>query len=1474
MKLRVLKTSLDSIFFLTLIIAVVALINPVYTRLNSFLRSETHKIAEKLNEKTGLLISYESLSPSVLSGINIRNITISDSHSKKQLIQVNKATITYRLRDFFSGTPVKGIKLLLLDGVVVEYDAVKDNEIVENLRQFFVDEDKKSRNELEPKVRKNITLNGRQVNISFDIQFKNLSLHYNDSHNDFLASIKNVLLERSPGIENGVLIKTSGRFDFRTDYVKTGNYRRIFACGFDISGTLFRNFEGSSFMLRLSEINRADYTLSKMDLLLNMADSKISFRTMKNSLPYSLLAEADFNRQLFSLELNALKFELLKLVKIRNNSELFNKFSGMTITGSLTASSSFAPEDSLVNSLILTTAGECHLGKRTLGSPVTFNYDISCRNQIVNVNSFKGSGEKLGVELNGSYNVRTGQPSGIFALDHFILGNGGVIQTEMYIEPYKNGFMCFAPQFFMNDRSLTAIQLTVLPSTKSVDFEIEFDDYSHAEYDRPGKVQVTGSFLNEKNRLIQASVSVSDMFVESLLQNASFFAGEESADMLKKTGQSLSGYIFSDEVYFSTDFKSFSFNSPFLILANTKKEREVVTCSAVGSNQTISLNNLDLQFGSQSAHASAGIDFVKGFKDFNFYSDFVINSIPYSFNGSYSSNFVNVSGDYNFSTAVTFGKTVSGTVDFAALPFAAGDKVFAVDANAGFEWSKQSGFQLEISRFDLEEPTGKIQIKPHLALSGSANRYGFVMEKVVYSDTVSALDGKLNVIWNLNDGIFDSILVDFNAKSIIGSEKIDLNAEFKNPLKKLFDIDSLKNDFYLSAQGKLSSFPSARFMTDQNSDNTINTEFSVTGTLTNPFFTLNLQKSSVNFAGYPAVVSAVAIFDDTGLTVSDVELNWGNLNVKDVFAQFNPKNYSGELMAAVSGNFVNYTFDIPLRAQVYSLSPEKKPAQNFVIALNSDKMTGTLFPSSAKLDMVVTKSPGRFDLVSAQGRGITGSIINGQVIAAKSGPDSPLSFNMEGTIIHNELDISIREIYADLKTFCQQISIPYVNFTAGTLTGAVKLTGITTDPEYTGAVSITKPEFYVPFVSKKLFKTDRLFATAGQNHFVVKQSPFTLDKNPVKVGLDIEFDRWGISYLDCLIDTDEGQFIPVDMGFPFIHYKGYAGFEKFLIRVNPGACSFTGKIFGERADIEVITKTAESKSENSIDFFVKLDLQVRNRVQILINPLMRGVIVPGNSLELMLDTRTNDFAARGEVNLRGGEIVWLNRNFYMKEGKVLFNESKGLFDPRVTVRAETRERDQDNNQVTIILSANGQRLSEFNPRFTSSPARSENEIMELLGQVISADSENVASLAVAGGDYLVQATVMRGVENALRELCNFDIFSIRTNVLQNAVKQSLERNSANKQITFGNFFDNSAVYVGKYFGSAMYVDALMHWSYDETKVGEEDSVNGLVLQPEFGLEMTSPFVNIRLGVAPDLEAIKKSLWMPSTSITLSWKHSF
>lgn len=1472
MKSKILKTSIGSIIFLLLVIGVIASVFPLYQKINAFMTLEISNLAKLTDEKLGIEISYEELSPSVLSGIKLKNVNLRDSLTKKQLVKINRATFSYKISDFFSKKPLNAIHLLLLDGVKIEYDAVKDNDFVENLRQISG-----SQNGEQKKGSKKFTLSGRTFDIPFNVQLKNISIHYSDEKNDVLAFIKNILFEKTPTVQNGLQIKTSGRIEFKTELLKSQNSRSLIGCFFELSGNFFPDFEGSSFLLKLSEASRADYSVSKIELLLNYSNSKLALRTMRNLLPFSLLAEADFERQTLSLNTTGQNFEPLKLVKIKNGKTLYKKFEGTKLSGTLKADTSFASAESLVDSLNLYVNGQCFLTKNIIGSPLVLSYNAFCKDKNINVKEVRAEGEKLGFDLNGEFNLKTRQPSFVFTLDHFVLANGGVMQTELFVEPYKNGFMGFAPQFFLDDKSFTALELTVLPSSRSVDFTFEADDYSHAEYEKSAHVMIDGSFMNDSSKVLQASVSVSDMFLDSVLNAAAFFLPEQKSARLKKAADSVSSYIFSDEVYLTTDFKSFSFNSPYFLLANTKKDRELLTFALDGSSQTVSLSSLDLQYGSNSAHASAGIDFSESLTDFNFYTDFTVNSMPYSLRGSVSKDFINIAGDYNFNTTVSLGKEVSGSVEFASLPVSIGKTVLSTSVNTNFSWNNADGINFEIHNFDIDEPYGSLRLHPHFAFTGSANKYGFVMSKLAYSDTASALDGKMNLVWSFNDGILDSLRMELSADSILGTEKIRLNTELRNLEHKALTLENIKNDFYLDAQGSISAFPSARLMSDQNSENTLNADFSVSGTPLNPFFSLNLNRSSVNLAGYPCTFDGFVVYDDTGLSVSAGEAKWSKMEVSDFKASFNPKEFSGELSALLKGGALDLDFNIPLKADIHSLTPGKNPASNFIASISSDNMTGTFFPTPQSLNLIFTKTADRIDFTSGNGRDFTGSITAGQFISVSAGGELPLKFDLTGSIFHNQLDLSIKNLSADMKKFCQAYTIPYVNFTGGTLAGAVRITGLTTDPEYTGVVNILKPEVHIPLVSDKVFKADKVVAMAGQGHLIVKQTPFTVEKNSVNVGLDIEFDRWKINYLDCPINSDEGQFIYVDMTMPLVRYKGYGAFKDFLIHVTMDDVTFSGKIFGERGDIQISADSIQKSQEpvySSMDYIVDLELQVKNKVQILVNPVLRGVIEPDNLLKLQINTGTGDFSAKGEIALRGGEIVWLNRSFYMKEGKVFFNETKELFDPRITVRAETRERDEDNNQVTITLSATRQALSKFNPRFTASPAKSETEIMELLGQVISGNSENVASLAMAGGDYLVQATVMRSLENSLRELLNFDIFSIRTNILQNAVKKSFEKNSTVTNLSFSNFFDNSAVYVGKYFGSAMYVDALMHWSYDENKKNDDTTVNGLIFQPEFGFEMSSPFVNIRLGVAPDLEAIKNSLWIPSTSITLSWKHTF
>ena len=100
------------------------------------------------------------------------------------------------------------------------------------------------------------------------------------------------------------------------------------------------------------------------------------------------------------------------------------------------------------------------------------------------------------------------------------------------------------------------------------------------------------------------------------------------------------------------------------------------------------------------------------------------------------------------------------------------------------------------------------------------------------------------------------------------------------------------------------------------------------------------------------------------------------------------------------------------------------------------------------------------------------------------------------------------------------------------------------------------------------------------------------------------------------------------------------------------------------------------------------------------------------------------------------------------------------------------------------------------------------------------------------------------------------------------------QNSAKEKVSIGNFLDNTTVYIGKYLGSSLYVDAMLHVSFEDSKVNNISAAGKMLFQPEFGMELESPFANIRVNMAPDINALLKNQFVPSTSVTLSWKIAY
>jgi hypothetical protein len=271
-------------------------------------------------------------------------------------------------------------------------------------------------------------------------------------------------------------------------------------------------------------------------------------------------------------------------------------------------------------------------------------------------------------------------------------------------------------------------------------------------------------------------------------------------------------------------------------------------------------------------------------------------------------------------------------------------------------------------------------------------------------------------------------------------------------------------------------------------------------------------------------------------------------------------------------------------------------------------------------------------------------------------------------------------------------------------------------------------------------------------------------------------------------------------------------------------------------------------------------------------PVLQTYADLGTKARISVNSLDRTFNFTGDVKLRSGEVFYFERSFYIRSGMLSFREDQDHFDPRISVRAEVRDR-ASNGPVTISMVVDNAPLQSFIPRFESSPALSQTEILSLLGQnfVGAAGEDGSVSnpFLSSSADLLAQSQVMRRVQGALRDLLHLDMFSIRTQFIQRAAFGfiGLQEQPVDRIGWVGNYFDNTSVFLGKYIGSEIFAQAMVSLRYDEKK----RTFGGYTFEPDFGIELRSPLGNIRWNLVP---THPENWYLDDCSFTLSWNFSF
>ena len=500
----------------------------------------------------------------------------------------------------------------------------------------------------------------------------------------------------------------------------------------------------------------------------------------------------------------------------------------------------------------------------------------------------------------------------------------------------------------------------------------------------------------------------------------------------------------------------------------------------------------------------------------------------------------------------------------------------------------------------------------------------------------------------------------------------------------------------------------------------------------------------------------------------------------------------------------------------------------------------------------------------------------------------PLKLNLDGTVKKDALNLHVSDIRADVKRIWDITGLNYVLFYGGTLIGDLDINGKPLEPEFNGKLVGRNITVNSPNYAPEIYGPVTLDIIADGTGLEI---PYTVLKGPstdIWARCTAEFSGWipnDISVQCGTLGTKKGVFKTDN---PLFQANGFAGCT-VEIKVTPtlvgvyGSALFDSGYFVVKFN-DLDKFSAKYSKIANIAFDMKLDLQLGHKAEFRWPtadfPILRALVPTETPLSLVVDAGTGNFTIAGDVKMRGGEVFYIKRNFYIREGSITFADITKEIEPLVTLRAEIRDRDTSSGEpLRLILTAKDQPLFSFNPTLNSDPPRSTNEIMQLLGQVAIGDTgkDNVwQNLLVTSSDILAQVGFLKKTENRVRDFLGLDAFSFRTLLLQNAIFGNLFSKNQNTALTMSNYLDNTSVYIGKYFGSAIYADALLHLShYDSKSVkngGSQRPVyNDLLFQPEIGLEMATPFFLLRWSVAPTKP---DTLFVGDAALTFSWKYSY
>jgi len=1408
----------------------------------------------RLERQIGRKIRYSSISPSFFGSFDVRNVRImgEDEHP---VLTMSRFSVAYSFLDLLRGK-VRAIHTIRIDAPFVDINTTRDDDLI--------------------KMLKNLNNGGgtSQQNIAalfpekLMVRIRNGKCVIFDGKDQFGIDALNLNVEI---VDHRMIL--DGRWDIGiTIDTLIDDPIHLFAIT-RISGSCRTDMEEGEAVLSISAITGDALSSSPIAFGFALENNVLRVGKMPDNLPFEFSLAYWLNDGRIAAQFDCAGLRLHELFSFSGGLEGARQFLDIATSGEVYFERGDSGNLSYTVNLIGTAQDNGY--QRFRNMMASFEIDIEGDEQYVRFNTMHlsvpetpGNTNALfvgDVSFTGGIGLNPISPDGILSLSNFSRsGKDGLnadfaINTRDGVSGREIAVSCDALSW--KQGGVGAFNALLQPARNNLGFTVSAIGLTETETTRAGSLSLKGNIHSSSRRV--------DAFLRLDAFSTSDIAGmtlpfTKSASVPIPIKALLDGTLITSEINFATDLKHVAYNAPRFAVTNKTGGGFLFFASLSGTENYFELNGSRLSWRDDTLLFSGKAEFANP-DDLQFSVNIVYRDLDYYVEGEVlDGNSVNIQGSYGLDVSLkASGNSYIGSMRAEGFPVPfLGHPAFC-SFMARLRYDTTSSWSMNLDRFEMGNIIGPVSLV-QIRVAGSANQNGADFPMLYYRDAVGQLNGRADVSWDADFSAINGTVVMGD-----GAESYNLSGSFDNDRFYLaFTGSALKLDRALRGVKALAN---GDMRVSWDSTTSLRAEcnlYSVTGKLYNQDLgataaavleNRNLSvRGAFSFADIQGEIPSFTINGEEGKAEARMVIQGlvvdkpidSNFLLTAGFKPLRSIRDTKEILNDISGkvHFDKYLYGIGGQTQVFDI--------------NFSRSDGIIVVTGGPRNMI------RFRM--DQDGGFYGGL---------SSP-FPIRGTVSGTINQQTINAACGDLYVDLgELFRLMPKTPEFYLTGGYVNASLEIKGSLTDPEFFGSARATSARIRIPDYIREELRPIPFSIIIDGNEMSFGPVAVAVGKGAGTASGLFFFDRWIPNTFSIDIDVPRETAIPYgfDVG-GFVARGDAAG--KLNVSMENVSFDISGELYVNNTEMgisynEVIGPgSTDPFATVRYPFVVDLIVSTGPVVEFFYPstrfPILRATPDMGTRLRVTADSLAEQYTLVSDVKIRSGEIFYFERSFYIRSGLLMFRENELRFDPRLTARAEIRDR-TDDGPVTISMIVDNAPLLSFTARFESTPVLSQMEILALLGQNIAGnqfgeDTDAALRAAVSSiSDFGAQFYMVRRLERLVRNVTKLDMFSFRTQVLQNAFLMStgIMQTPVDRNPGLGNYFDNTTVFGGKYIGQDLFIQGMLSMRYE----GER----GVTFAPDIGFELRNPLFSIRWDFIPEHP---ENWYISDNSITLTKSFTF